>query len=282
MVWTPAGSVPAVPDAAPFRGKVAIVTGGRSGIGRALGDALTAAGATVVGADIAGDVDAHVDVRDAAAVQALVDDVVERHGRLDLLFNNAGISMGGETHELTAEHWDRAIDVNLRGVVHGVLAAYPLMVRQGSGHIVNTASGAGLSPAPFTVPYSATKHAVVGLSTGLRPEAALHGVRVSVLCPGAVETPILDAEPPPDLPVQARTLTPRQYLSLLGAKPMPADRLAAKALRGVARNQAIIAVPASTRALWYLRRLSPAAIEQVERRIAGRVQRALDPPAGGG
>ena len=100
--------------------------------------------------------------------------------------------MGGSTHELDSSHWDRIIDINIKGVVNGVLTAYPLMVAQGDGHIVNTASGAGLAPAVLTVAYTTTKHAVVGLSTALRPEAALHGVRVSVLCPGAVDTPILD------------------------------------------------------------------------------------------
>src|SRR5207245_1645278 len=141
-----------------------------------------------------------LDVRDAAAVRSIVDATVERRGRLDFMFNNAGISMGGETHNLEAAHWDRIIDVNLKGVVNGVLAAYPVMLAQGSGHIVNTSSGAGLAPTVLTVAYAATKHAVVGLSTSLRPEAARRGVRVSVLCPGAVDTAILDRPPADDLP----------------------------------------------------------------------------------
>jgi len=160
-------------------GRIAIVTGAASGIGQALAGALVARGDTVVVADVdkdgaertAGDLSergpgaataAMVDVRDAAAVQALVDQTRDRHGRLDLMVNNAGIAVGGETRELLLAHWDRVIDVNLRGVVHGVHAAYPVMVEQGWGHIVNTASLAGLLPSPGATPYAMTKHGVVG------------------------------------------------------------------------------------------------------------------------
>src|SRR5262249_56364016 len=112
---------------------------------------------------------AAVDVRDAVAVQALVNDIRGRYGRLDLMVNNAGIGVGGEAHELLLAHWDRIIDVNLRGVMHGVHAAYPIMMQQRSGHIVNTASLAGLLPSPPLTPYAMTKHAVAGLRLSLRP-----------------------------------------------------------------------------------------------------------------
>ena len=113
-------------------------------------------------------------------------------GRLDLMFNNAGITWGGDTELLTLDQWNAIIDVNIRGVVHGVAAAYPLMVRQGHGHIVNTASMAGLAAAGQITSYVMTKHAVVGLSLALRSEAAGRGVGVLAVCPTAVETPILD------------------------------------------------------------------------------------------
>jgi len=165
--------------------RVAIVTGGASGIGRALGAALVRRGDHVVLADVEGAAAIEVaeqltalgpgaataaalDVRDAAAVAALVTGTAEQRGRLDLMFNNAGIGIGGPAEELSLAHWDRAIDVNLRGVVNGVHAAYPVMLRQGSGHIINTASLAGLLPTPGSAPYGATKWAVVGLSLSLR------------------------------------------------------------------------------------------------------------------
>ena len=255
-----------------FANRTALVTGGASGIGAALAGELRSRGATVMTTDIEGDVDRRLDVRDLEAFRSLV---VET-GVPDLLFANAGISMGGPTHELTRAHWDRVIDVNLNGVVNALLAVYPGMVERGSGHVVATASGAGLAAPPFVAAYAATKHAVVGLGLGLRPEAALHGLRVSVLCPGAVETPILDRMPADDLPATQTTLvTARQYLSLLKQKPVAADRFARLALGGVARNRAIIAVPASARTLWYLHRLSPSVIGRISDSIARRVDREL-------
>ena len=125
-------------------------------------------------------------------MQACVDEVVDRAGRLDLMFNNAGITWGGDTELLTLDQWNAIIDVNIRGVVHGVAAAYPLMVKQGHGHIVNTASMAGLAAAGQITSYVMSKHAVVGLSLALRSEAAGRGVGVLAVCPTAVETPILD------------------------------------------------------------------------------------------
>jgi NAD(P)-dependent dehydrogenase (short-subunit alcohol dehydrogenase family) len=186
-----------------FEGKQAIVTGAGSGIGAALCRALVAVGADVFCTDVDGEAAAHtavplgarsarLDVTDAAAVQSAVDEVADRAGRLDLMFNNAGITWGGDTELLTLDQWNAIIDVNIRGVVHGVAAAYPLMVRQGYGHIVNTASMAGLAAAGQITSYVMSKHAVVGLSLALRSEAAGRSVGVLAVCPTAVETPILD------------------------------------------------------------------------------------------
>jgi NAD(P)-dependent dehydrogenase (short-subunit alcohol dehydrogenase family) len=256
---------------AAFAGRVAIVTGGGSGIGAALVRALAARGAAVVIADIdkaaaeavagcvlagAGRVSTTVlDVRDAGAVSALVQEVAAEHGKLDLIFNNAGIAVGGQVDELTLDHWNRVIDVNLRGVVHGVHAAYPLMLRQGHGHIVNTASLAGLVPGPGLAPYAATKHAVVGLSLSLRAEGATRGVKVSALCPGFIDTPLL-GRVNADLP-QTETGANAAALARQLGKLYQADPLAQDVLRGVERNQALIVAPRSARVAWRMARYAP-------------------------
>jgi NADP-dependent 3-hydroxy acid dehydrogenase YdfG len=250
-----------------------LVTGAASGIGLALSKAMASRGATVWMTDIdapgvekaakaigARARSATLDVRDADAVGRMVERVVSEHGRIDYLFNNAGIGIGGEAHELAAAHYDRIIDINIRGVVHGVAAAYPIMVKQRSGHIVNTASMAGLLPVPLVVPYVMTKHAVVGLSLALRAEAAGYGVQVSALCPSAVETPILDAEMPSDLPKTSWRANGRRFLTSLGDEPYPVDRLAEDAIRGVERNRALIIAPRSARTAALLYRLAPSLI----------------------
>jgi NAD(P)-dependent dehydrogenase (short-subunit alcohol dehydrogenase family) len=259
------------PTADAFAGRVAIVTGGGSGIGAAIVRALAARGAAVVIADIdesaaksvadevsadGGDVTTAVlDVRDSGAVSDLVNQVAAERGGLDLIFNNAGIAIGGLVEELTLDHWDRVIDVNLRGVVHGVHAAYPVMLRQGHGHIVNTASLAGLVPGPSLAPYAAAKHAVVGLSLSLRAEGASQGVKVSAVCPGFVDTPLL-GRVNPDLP-QTETGANAAALARMLGKLYQADPLAQDVLRGVERNRALIVAPRSARVAWRMSRYAP-------------------------
>jgi NAD(P)-dependent dehydrogenase (short-subunit alcohol dehydrogenase family) len=248
-------------------GQVAIVTGGGSGIGAALVRAMVARGATIViadideaaaksvAADLTGVTTVTLDVRDAEAVADMVSQVAAEHGHLDYMFNNAGIAVGGLVEEMTLDHWNRVIDVNLRGVVHGVHAAYPIMLRQHSGHIVNTASLAGLVPGPGLTPYDAVKHAVVGLSLSLRAEAAGRGVRVSAICPGFIDTPLL-GRVNPDLPQTSAGLDAEGLAKRLG-KLYQADPLAQDVLRGLARNDALIVAPGSARVAWRLARYTP-------------------------
>jgi NAD(P)-dependent dehydrogenase (short-subunit alcohol dehydrogenase family) len=257
-----------------YRGQVAIVTGAASGIGRALAGALARRGCTVVLADVdeagvkdaAGALEAAeprrasgvaLDVTDAQAVAALVEATAAEHGHLDFLFNNAGIAVAGPVRELTLAHWNRTIDVNLRGVVHGVVAAYPIMIRQGRGHIVNTASLAGLVPSPMLAAYGMTKHGVVGLSESLRMEAADLGVRVSVVCPGVIDTPLLDKGNPPDLPRLSHEPNARRLLTSMIGRAYPAAALAEDVLDGVARNRPVIVAPRHARIPWRVYRLSP-------------------------
>jgi len=265
---------------------IAIVTGGASGIGRAIATALVLRGDTVIVADrdkegaehAAGRLSEHgtaeaaeLDVTDADAVAALYRDVRERHGRLDLVFNNAGIAVGGAAEELTLDHWNRTLDVNLRGVIHGVHAAYPILLEQGHGHILNTASLAGLVPAPMMLPYTTTKHAVVGLSLALRAEAAEHGVRVSAICPGFVDTPLLD-NANPDLPETETGKNARESALRVQRKLYTPEALARDVLRGIAKNQALIVAPASARAAWRGVRLSPEGAVRVAARGLDRLR----------
>lgn len=277
-----------------FDGRTVLVTGGGSGIGLELGRQAASLGAHVVLTDVEGGaalaaatalhehdpsrsaVGVELDVRDRDAFRTLVNDVVADHGGIDVVINSAGISMGGPTHELTGAHWDRIIDVNLTGVVNGLLATYPHMVAAGRGTIVNVASAAGLAPPPFVVPYAATKHAVVGLSLGLRPEAALHGVKVNVVCPGPVETPILDRPPPAGLPETASApVTARAYLHSVRQKPVPVDAFATQVLHKLSKDKPIIVVPRSAAALWYLSRVSPRVTQHIAGSLARTVQRDL-------
>lgn len=254
-----------------WKDRTVLITGGASGIGRALAAELARRGAIVTATDLEGD--AVLDVRDLRAFRAVVDGIVARHGRLDALFNNAGTGISGETWELGPEHWQHVIDVNINGVVNGVLAAYPQMVRQGAGRIVNVASLAGLGVAPFLVPYAMSKHAVVGLSTSLRIEAAAHGVEVNVLCPAAIETPLLDKENPANLPPVSWRPNTRRYLTSLSGPPYPVGKFAAEAIDAVERNEGMIVIPARARVAWRLGRFLPRFVEKMVAR-ATRQERA--------
>ncbi|WP_102144775.1 SDR family NAD(P)-dependent oxidoreductase [Mycobacterium hubeiense] len=262
-----------------FAGKQAIVTGAGSGIGAALCRALAAAGAEVLCTDIDGEAaartadaigarSARLDVTDATAVQAAVDEVVARAGRLDLMFNNAGIVWGGDTELLTLDQWNAIIDINIRGVVHGVAAAYPQMIKQGHGHIVNTASMAGLTAAGQLTSYVMSKHAVVGMSLALRSEAAARGVGVLVVCPSAVETPILDKG-------AVGGFVGRDYfLTGQGVKTAyNADKLAHDTLRAVERNKAVLVKPRRAHAQWLFARLAPGLMQRLSMRFVAQ-QRA--------
>lgn len=264
-------------------GKVAVVTGGGSGIGEALSRELAHRGALVVVADIntgqaervaaaisagGGQAQAsHLDVCEAGEVRRLVEQTASEHGRLDYQFNNAGIAIGGDARDLALDHWRRVLDVDLHGVLHGTLAAYPVMVRQGFGHIVNTSSGAGLLPLPFAAPYATAKHAVVGLSLSLRLEAADLGVRVSVVCPGYVRTSIYE---------NAEVVGIRRDVARrdpAGIRMIGAGQAAETILRGVHRNQAVIAFPAYVGVAWRLTCLFPRLMDRASARPVRRVRR---------
>lgn len=266
-----------------FKDKVAIVTGGASGIGRALCEELGRRGALVIVADINAEGTqqvasainttggraraARLDVSQAEDVQKLVDETASEQGRLDYMFNNAGIDIGGELRDMGLEHWRRVVGINQWGIIYGTIAAYSIMVRQGAGHIINTASLAGLIPIPMETAYSATKYAVVGLSTSLRAEAAALGVKVSVVCPGFVKTRFYETS-------EHINLDRERLLALIpGLVYTTPERFARAVLRRVMRNRAIITVGVLVRFLWCLYRLAPRLFIWGQRLYAKRLRR---------
>jgi short-subunit dehydrogenase len=259
-----------------FGGKIAIVTGASSGIGLAVSRALCEQGARVVLVSrTAAKLDAAVagleargfqvegmaaDVSKRDAIEQVVAHTVKTYGRVDYMLNNAGVSVFGEARDLLPGDWEAVVDVNLWGTVHGTNAVYPVMIRQGFGHIVNVASLAGLVPTPAVVAYSATKHAIVGLSEALRYEAARYGVRVSVVCPAAVQTPIVDTTP-------YRSLDKQKLLASVPGQPAGVDSFVADMLKGVRQNQAIIA-PGFAGVAWRLHRYLPSLSRVLMRKLS--------------
>jgi len=191
-----------------------------------------------------------VDVTIQAQVQHVIEDAAARHGRIDSLFNNAGVGYTRPIANATLDHWRQLIDVNLWSVIYGVHAAIPIMRKQGGGHIVNTASFAGVVPLPFQALYCTTKYAVVGMSESLRFELADENIHFSVVCPGDVATRIYEAG-----------LQGEQFQGKLPDDAIPASEAAQTILEGVARKEGIIVLPEAMRQLWTRYRASPESCE---------------------
>ncbi len=248
-----------------FNGKVVVITGAASGIGREMALAFARRGARMALADIdAGGLERVrgelggrgtgvytqvVDVSVAAEVEAFCDSIYREMGRVDVLCNNAGVAVGGWMEDVSMDDWSWQLGPNLWGVIHGCHYFYPRMIAQGGGgHIVNTASGAGLIPLPITVAYNTTKFAVVGFSETLRAEAAMYGIGVSAVCPGFVITRVVDnarivsgteRSSPAELKQRfARFFERRNYTP---------DKVAAAVIKGIERNRSVIVIGPETR-----------------------------------
>jgi short-subunit dehydrogenase len=260
--------------------QVALVTGGASGIGRALCEELAARGMIIVVADIdttgAEAVATAIgqrgccaqaitlDVSRASEVAQAVNDIAATHRRLDYVFNNAAVAIAGEIRDGNVADFRRLIDVNLFGVIHGTMAAYRIMISQGFGHIVNIGSITGLIPTPFIAAYSASKWAIVGFSQAVRAEARALGVNVTVACPGLVRTGIGERN-------VYWNVRKTEYLARLPLRwALEPAQAAAAILRGVARNRRIVVFPLSARVAWWFYRACPFAFSPLLRRIVSR------------
>lgn len=232
-----------------LQGGVAVVTGAASGIGRAVAVAFAAEGMRVVMADIereslataAAELSAAgaevlavpTDVRSHDAIQALANAAIEHFGTVDVVHNNAGVVAAGLIDELSMEAWRWVLDVDLWSVIYGVAVFAPILKAKGSGHIVNTASTAGLQSATGIAPYNVAKFGVVALTETLRMELRGTGVSASVLCPGAINTRIADAERnrPDDVPASVGKVAERflvgsaELLKTQGLDPAHVARL---------------------------------------------------------
>lgn len=271
--------------------RTALITGGASGIGRALAVQLAEERTRVVAADrdeaalarLAREANqrglpietATLDVTDREAFASVASRIDEAHDGLDLLINNAGIGIAGELRDMQPDDWRRVVEVNFFGVVHGVDAAYPHMIRRRRGHIVNVSSLAGLIPLPGESIYVASKHAVVGLTRTLEAEARGYGVDVTLVCPGVVDTPIYDTSPVVGFDKEASlALWPD------GVSP---DACAREILSGLQRRRRTIIVTPMARALAAVQRASPRLFQRAAALYMSRLRRtrsgATDPEA---
>jgi len=261
-----------------YRNKIIAITGGSSGIGHELARQLTDQGATVViGARnpvVAEAVVTELTAKGGTASYVAIDvqkpeecekffaAVVQQHGRLDYAFNCAGVIMGGEIRDHTIEDITKVLSTNVLGTSYCAYYAYQIMVGQGYGHLVNISSGAGLFPLPLMGVYSASKFAITGLSEAMRIEGAALGVKVSVVTPGVVDTPLYDKA------IYSKT-EKNQAIELLKkrASMIPADVAVTKILQGTKANKAIISTQFNVYSTWLTYRLVPWAYRNLVRRI---------------
>jgi NAD(P)-dependent dehydrogenase (short-subunit alcohol dehydrogenase family) len=234
---------------------VALVVGGAGGLGRAMCDELRSSAMDVVVADLPGSgADVELDVTEAESVQAAVDRVARERGRTDVLVVSSGLGVSGLVEDLPPDAWERTIAVNVNGTANVVRAVYPTMVAARRGHIAIVSSLAGLVPTPLLVPYAMAKAALVGLAVSLRPEAARHGIGVTVVCPGPIDTGFLDTG---GWPAAGNiTIDTRRYLTSAAGPALSPAQVAAATVKGMRRNRAIV-TPGRTGVLWRAARLSP-------------------------
>jgi NAD(P)-dependent dehydrogenase (short-subunit alcohol dehydrogenase family) len=267
-------------------GQLAVVTGAGSGIGRATALALASAGAEVIAADI--DLTSarataeeselihpvQVDVGDAGAMEAFAAEVESEHGVPNVVVNNAGIGIGGPFLDTTLADWERIVDINLWGVIHGCRLFAAQMVDTGvEGQILNTASMAAYTPSRLLPAYSTTKAAVLMLSECLRAELAGAGIGVTAICPGVIDTNITRTTHIVGVSEAEERRRQNQAARAYGRRGYTADRVAAAILRAVRRNPAVLPIAPEAHVARAISRLSPVVLRGLARLDMDRVLR---------
>ncbi|MFE3761434.1 SDR family oxidoreductase [Streptomyces sp. NPDC059104] len=266
-----------------FGGRLVLVTGAASGIGRATAFAFAEAGARVVAVDrdaegaartaemarLVGAPEAWgecVDVSDEQAMEKLAAKVAAEYGIVDVLVNNAGIGLSGSFLETTSEDWKKVLDVNLWGVIHGCrIFGKQMAERNQGGHIVNTASAAAYLPSRTLPAYSTSKAAVLMLSECLRAELAGKSIGVSAICPGIVNTNITATSRFAGVDAAEEKRRQERSSRLYGLRNFPPEKVADAILLAVVKNQAVVPVtPESKGALW-MSRFAPRALRRIAR-----------------
>lgn len=271
-----------------FRGRLVLVTGAGSGIGRATAGAFAAAGARVIcadrnartasdGADLAKELGATdawaecVDVADAAAMERLAERVLDAYGVVDILVNSAGVGMSGRFLDTSVSDWRRTLDVNLWGVIHGCRLFGRQMADRGQGgHIVTIASAAAFQPTRAVPAYATSKAAVVMLTECLRAELAEFGVGVSAVCPGFVNTSFTAAMHFAGVSEREQARLRERAVRTLGGRGCPPEKVARAVLRAVARDTPVATVTPDARLVRLMGRFAPPLRRAVAR---------LDPPS---
>lgn len=275
-------------DLTTLDGKTALVTGSASGIGRATALALARRGASMILCDVnaAGLAETEqqiqamgrevfarrVDVADREQMRSFAEAVHARVEAVDILMNNAGVALGAGLLDTTIEDWDWIVGINLWGVIHGCHYFVPRMVQRArGGHVINVSSTAGFVAGEALLAYSTTKFAVLGLSEALRDELRRHGIGVTAVCPGVINTPITQSARLRG--VQALPAVRDGMIAAFRRRNYPPERVADNILKAVQRNRCVAPISPEAWFGYLLKRLAPSAIAWMNRTFAARLRR---------
>lgn len=262
-----------------FKGKSVFITGAGSGIGQATAQTFAGFGCHLILTDIneqgltetvaqcesaAASIETHiVDVADFDAMKAMADDIHTRFNPVDVVVNNAGIALGGRFSESTVEDWNKVMDINIMGVVHGCKLFLPNMQAVKSGHVINIASIAGIVSPPNMVVYATSKFAVMGLTEGIRAEVADDNITVTAICPGLIKTNIMDNAPYFGTKEEQETLKAN-----LGAREGSTDLVTKAIVNAIMKNKVVVPVKRGAWVMYYTKRLFPGLFNRMMIKLA--------------